>query len=105
MSKKPETLFKEKVLRDLKTLSKSYFFKVQLVSLRGIPDIMGCMVGTCVVIELKKSAEEELEPLQTWTINRFRSAGAIGIEAHPDNWQAHFDALKRIHAQALKERG
>lgn len=41
MPKKPETIFKEKALEELREIKNSYWMKIQQVAIRGVPDIIG----------------------------------------------------------------
>jgi hypothetical protein len=96
MSKKPETLFKEKVFKDLSTLESSWFFKSQEVAQRGIPDVIMCVKGTFVAIELKKDAKAKIDPLQTWTISKIGATGALALVAYPENWKEIFTQIQEI---------
>ena len=96
MSKKPETLFKEKVFKDLSTLEGSWFFKSQEVAQRGIPDVIMCVKGTFVAIELKKDAHAKIDSLQTWTLRKIGSTGALALVAYPENWDEILTQIKEI---------
>ena len=96
MSKKPETLFKEKVFKDLSTLKGSWFFKSQEVAQRGIPDVLMSVKGNFVAIELKKDAHAKLDLLQEWTIRKIGATGALALVAYPENWKEVFTQIKEI---------
>ena len=82
--KKPETKFKEKILSRLKELPNSWVVKVQQVALRGTPDILLCLKGHFVAIELK-TEDGELDALQTYNIEQIVKAGGSAYVMTPDN--------------------
>lgn len=99
MSKKPETVFKERVKRDLKTLTNTWFVKIQQVSIRGIPDFLLCINGQFVAIELKRSREAHRDALQEWTLDVIAGAGGYSYICFPDNWNATFDKLQSLSGE------
>ena len=58
---------------------------------KGIPDIIACVNGYFVGIELKAENGTPSE-LQKWNIEKIRESGGIGIVLYPDQ----FDRFKRI---------
>lgn len=92
---KHETKFKKKVLEDLKTLKNAWFFKANEVSVRGIPDVILCLNGLFVAIELKKDSLETADPLQTYNGEKIVQKGkGIFYLASPDTWH---DVLLKLH--------
>lgn len=87
MAKKPETLFKERIVPQLNSIPKSWWFKTQMLSLLGIPDIIGCVNGRFVAIELKKSAKDKPSALQQYVLKTIRKAGGYAKSASPENWK------------------
>lgn len=85
MSKKPETKFREKVDRLLKTVPNSYFESIQQKSIRGTPDKIGCVAGLFVGLELKADEKSDVTELQRYKIFKFREAGGIAEVVHPGN--------------------
>jgi hypothetical protein len=96
MAKKPETVFKERVLKDLKEIPRLWAFKVDQRVLRGIPDIVGFVNGWGFAIELKKSKKDDADPLQSYILQRAKKAGAYTWVAHPANWQEILTELRRL---------
>ncbi len=99
MSKKPETKFKERVLPLLRTLPHSWWFKTQMIALRGIPDIIGCLNGTFVALELKYEDDHEkgeLAPLQGYILRKIIEAGGLALECTPENWPETLAVLQKI---------
>jgi hypothetical protein len=95
MAKKPETLFKEKVKTWLDQLPRTWYFKTQLVALLGIPDIVGCVNGHFIALELKIDGEEPSK-LQGWTLSKIIKAGGLGLSVTPANWKNVQVILKQI---------
>ena len=99
--KKKETLFKEKVLPDLKKLG--YFIKIQQVVRCGDPDIIGTINGVYIAIELKTD-EGKLSELQKLSIAKILKAGGIALVATPSNWsKTYFFLLKLKRNSQLKK--
>jgi hypothetical protein len=90
--KNPETKFKEKVQEDLKTLPDCYFTKIQQVAIRGIPDILLCVNGRFVGMELK--VDSEISALQLYNLMKIQEANGVAIIATPKNWKIIFPLLK-----------
>lgn len=93
MVQKLETIFKEKVLADLRKIPRLWCVKVQQVAIRGTPDILCCAGGVFVAVELKKDARVDPDPLQDYTLERIKKAGGWTFVAHPGNWT---DILEKI---------
>ncbi len=86
MGAKQETTFRKRVVADLKKLPRTYFFSIQQVAIRGCPDICLCIDGRFVSLELKRSADAEVAPLQRHTLTKVIGANGIAFIAYPENW-------------------
>jgi hypothetical protein len=93
MGKKAETIFKEVVLKDLKALPNGYFEKIQQVGKRGTPDILGCLNGYPIVMELKKSAKDKPMKLQTHKMKGWKKGGALVFVPCPETWPEIYKRL------------
>lgn len=87
MGKKPETSFKERLLPKLKAIENSWWVKTDLKSYRGIPDIIGCVNGYFVALELKRARNAEPDRLQAWELECIRRAGGFQAVVYPENMQ------------------
>jgi hypothetical protein len=96
MPKKPETLFKDRVRKDLKTLPSTWFVKIQQVAIRGIPDFLLCVDGLFIAIELKASRLAKRDPLQEWTLEAIAKCGGRAFICYPENWDDTFQSIKEI---------
>jgi hypothetical protein len=95
VAKKPETSFKEKVLKDLRKLPKSWWVKTQQVSISGTPDILGCLDGKFIAIELKRSLKASISPLQEYNLKLISAvACGVGIVTSPENWDKTITMLR-----------
>ena len=95
MGKKAETVFKERVKKDLEKLPKTWFVKIQQTTIRGIPDYLLCINGTFVALELKIETGE-LSKLQDWNLQGIAHAGGMAIVVSPDHWYDVYDLLKEL---------
>jgi hypothetical protein len=74
----------------LKLLPRCYFFIKQADSVRGIPDIIGCLDGRFFALEVKKSKASMNHPrtkLQEYTIHCIKCAGGLGLFIYPENFE------------------
>ena len=91
--KNPETKFKEAVQEDLKTIP-CWFSKIQQVAIRGIPDIILCVAGHFVALELK--IDSPVTELQKYNIRKIKQSGGTAYVVTPNNWKKIFQQLKRM---------
>lgn len=80
----PETRFKENFRKKLDQIPGSWWVKIAQRSLRGIPDILGCINGKFIAIELK-AKKKNADPLQTRTLHNIKLAEGISLIAYPEN--------------------
>lgn len=88
---KTEASWQKWVLEELSTLRYSWFFAAPTKSLRGIPDIIGCVGGNFVALELKLDEarpDKSRETLQKYTLDLMQEAGApLCVDRlTPSNW-------------------
>jgi hypothetical protein len=93
--KQKETCFKERAMRDLKKLKKCWFVKTQMVAKRGIPDLLLCINGWFLAIELKIPGEDG-SPLQKWNLESIALAGGMGFIVDETAWDNLFEFLKEL---------
>lgn len=86
----PETRFKMRVRADLEKAfgDRLWTVKVQQRGLRGTPDLLCCIDGSFVAIELKRHIDCAADPLQNHTLGKIKTAGGIAICVSPQNWAA-----------------
>ncbi len=90
-----ETKFKEKVLRDLKKIPQCYVLKTQERARKGVPDLLVCLRGKFIAIELKVDGEEP-EEIQRVTLEKIQSADGLAFWSTPSRWAAHHRMLKTL---------
>ena len=98
MAKKPETLFKERVLRLLKQVKGVWVLKTQEVSRRGVPDLLICFRGLFYAFELK-SDEYKADKLQEYELNCILKAGGYARVIRPRDYIAVFTKLGFIQGE------
>lgn len=88
----PEKQYELKIRRFLDNLGawhlKTYSDGVQRA---GVPDILACVKGHFVAIEVKSETGRPTA-LQVWNIEKIREAGGIAMVLYPDG----FDEFKRL---------
>lgn len=93
---KPESIFQQRVLRDLKKLPYTWILKTQEKTRRGVPDIIMSMSGYFIAIELKASQKAVVAPLQCYEIAAIQHTGARAFIAYPENWTQIFHELEKF---------
>jgi hypothetical protein len=91
---KEETLFKMKVLKDLKTLKDAWVYKTADRVKCGIPDILICKNGLFIAIELK--VDSPLSKLQEYTLQLIKNSQGKTFVVYPENWNTVFTTLKEL---------
>ena len=84
---KPETKFRSsKVIPFLKTLKYCTFFSIQQASISGTPDLLCCIRGIFVALELKKSNKDKPTRLQSHMLKEVERACGMSFVVNPENW-------------------
>jgi len=100
--KQPETKLKELVMRDLKEVPNCWFVKVQQMCIRGTPDMLLCVSGSFVAIELKKDDKSVVTPIQKYELAKIRAAGGHSFVVTPENWDKVKTLLYSLADSSLK---
>ena len=93
MASKPETVFKNRIRPALDALPSSWWVKVQQVGIRGTPDILGCLNGRFVALELKCDKSKHADPLQTYLMHKIEDANGVSFVVTPENWPVVYREL------------
>lgn len=96
----PETKFKNKVLVELRRIPKSWWVKVQQVSISGTPDILGCIGPYFVAIELKRAEHAHATSLQLYNLLAITQTGSRSFLTSPETWAATYAELLEISSRA-----
>lgn len=83
-----EKQFEKKVREFLKTLPNQWNFKVfgNAFQESGIPDIIGCINGRFIGLEIK-SSRGKASDLQLYKIDLINKAGGYATVVSPKNWE------------------
>lgn len=94
-----ESQFQTKVIEYLKTLPNTWHVKIWGGGFQrsGIPDILCCINGKFVALELKKE-DGKSTPLQERNIKLINAAGGIGLFLRPSG----FEDFKKIAMELLR---
>lgn len=92
----PETRFKTRALKDLRALPGSWWVKVQQVGIAGTPDILGCVRGHFVAVELKATVRDKPTKLQAHNLASIKNAGGWAVVTSPEIWPETLAALKAL---------
>lgn len=89
-----ESVFQDKVMRDLRTIPKSWWEKINDRVTIGVPDILGGINGYSIVIELK--TRSKLTRLQLHKLEVAHRSGCQSFVVTPENWFEVFAFLKSM---------
>jgi hypothetical protein len=101
MAHKNETLFRKRVVRDLKLLDNCVIFSIQQRAIRGDPDLLICLNSLFIALELKDE-EGECSALQEKRLSDVSEAKGIALVARPSNWKKCFEMLSEISLQNIE---
>jgi hypothetical protein len=96
MAQKRETVFREKVREDLKSVFKCKSFPIQQKAIVGTPDFLLCIAGTFVALELKADEESPVQKMQVYNLNGVEECGGKSFVAYPQNWKNILTKLQKI---------
>ncbi len=91
-----ESKFYNRIKPKLEALPNSYMVRVQQISNRGTPDILMCVNGMFVGLELKRAIGQKASPLQELNILKINKAGGWAVVVCPENWKIIYSRLEQI---------
>lgn len=86
--------FQARVLKRLREIPRSYFYKVNDRTTAGIPDIIGCVAGIFVAIELK--TRSKVSPIQAYHLRKIGDAYGQVFVMTPGNFLEIFKFLQKL---------
>ena len=97
-----EALVKKKLLVRLRKIPKSFWYSHQAGSIRGVADIIGCVNGIFVALEVKRSLIEynkksPRSALQEKFLADIRKSGGFGSFIYPENEEEVLFELQNLH--------
>lgn len=96
MAQGPEAKFKNHVvLPDLKALSRTYVMTIQQSSIVGDPDLILCVNGKFVALELKAN-NGNLKKLQRYKLEKIKESGGIAFAVFPKDWPEIFKQIEKL---------
>lgn len=96
-----ETRFKNKLVPRLKNIPFSWVLKTQEVARSGTPDILMCLSGIFVCIEIKADSGK-VSKLQEYNLNKIKEAGGVALVIAPNNFEASIQFLENLAKEGLK---
>lgn len=96
-----ESTFAKRVWKRLEEIPSSYFVTIQQKSIRGVPDLIGCVSGRFVALELKRSLAEARKNsgrilLQKYVMNNISSVDGFCSFVYPENLDEVIKKLMEI---------
>lgn len=97
-----ESQLQTKVLRDLRAMPFVWVEKISQIATRGTPDILGCVRGVFMAIELKRDSGNVTE-LQKAKLAAVFKAGGVSVVATPTSWPQLRRAIAEFAAGSIPE--
>jgi hypothetical protein len=91
-----EKNFQKKVLNFLSRLPNTYYHKHQAGSIAGIPDIIACINGLFIALELKASKSNKPTDLQRYTLAKINHSKGFGLLVYPENFDEISKDLEKL---------
>ncbi len=88
-----ESQIQNKILKNLKSIG-IYAHKNIATNKKGVPDIICCVDGKYVALEVKKKGGKPSD-LQIWNINKIRNSGGVAETVY--SWEDVKDILERLN--------
>jgi hypothetical protein len=86
--------FQRRVLTKLREIPGSYWFKINDRTTTGIPDLLGCVAGVFVAIELK--TRSKVSAIQAYTLRKISDAHGQSFVATPSNFPEILSLLRKM---------
>ncbi len=96
---KPETKFRAKLRARLELVPNSFWESIQQKTIQGTPDIIGCVNGFFVALELKATPSASASALQLLKLKRICNAGGVGYLVHPENMENTLELINHLGGQ------
>ena len=64
----------------------------------GVPDILACVSGRFVAIEVKAENGKPTE-LQKWNVVQIQNSGGIALILYPADWEQFVDLINRLQGR------
>lgn len=90
-----ETAFKLRIRPKITAIPNSIFFKIQQRAVRGVPDLIGCINGKFVALELKVD-KHRADPLQAHYLKKIAESGGISFLVTPENFEEVYQQLRQL---------
>jgi hypothetical protein len=96
-----EAVFQRKLIKLLRAIPNSWWTVKEAKSLRGLPDIFGCINGTFIALECKRSLAESRHNtgrtvLQKKILNDISNVGAYSSFIYPENMEEVLEELREM---------
>lgn len=86
--------FQRAVLKKLREIPASWWVKINDKVTCGLPDIVGCVAGVFIAIELK--TKSKVTALQAYTLRKIDGANGQTFVATPENWAEVYAYLVKL---------
>lgn len=101
MAQKRETVFREKVRNDLKSVPFCKPFPIQQKAIVGTPDFLLCVNGYFIALELKADEDSPVSKMQEFNLDGVVKCNGKSFIAYPENWKMVLAKLQRFALESI----
>jgi Holliday junction resolvase len=95
MARKPETVFRIRLRQRLNKIPNSWWESIQQSAISGTPDILGCVSGLFVAIEVKTDSGVTSR-IQHYKIDQIKKAQGVALIITPSNLEESLIYLNQL---------
>lgn len=102
MSQKPETIFRGRLVKQLRAIPRTLWMTIQQVTKRGDPDLIGCVkcpeceYGRFVAVEVKGTGKDKATELQLHKLLCIRRVGGVAMIVHRGNCEESVEEIRKL---------
>ena len=97
MSNNLERIFRQKVVKWLEDLPNTVVLPVHQLTIHGTPDLLCCIAGKFVALELKASIKANRRKKQVHILEKINTKGlGSGFFVYPENWDEIKEKLMNL---------
>lgn len=91
-----ERSFRKKAMDKINSLPNTWFESIQQVSIRGTPDVIGCVNGTFVALEFKKNITAKRSQMQMYKGDCIKKSKGVHFFIYPENFEDVYSELSKM---------
>lgn len=83
----------------LKQIPNSWWVVINQRTILGTPDVIGCVNGTFIALELKKDARSKLTTVQSLNLKKIQESGGVAVRLDPTCFDVVYTMLLTLSCE------